>query len=189
VAYNSNALSLTPLPVALTAFGGAAQGSRVRLSWATASERSADAFVVEAGRDGRTFEPVGRVAAAGTSSQAHQYQFEYQPPQGGVGYYRLRQLDLDGTAHYSPVMAVRAGAAAVEVFPSVFDEHLTVRLPAGAAALTLLAPDGRVLHQQQVAAAEAQDVAVPGLAALPPGLYLLRAVVDGQPSLHRVVKQ
>ena len=84
---------------------------------------------------------------------------------------------------------MRAGAAAVEVFPSVFDQRLTVRLPAaGAAALTLLAPDGRVLHQQQVAA-EAQEVTLPGLAALPPGLYLLRAVVDGQPSLHRVVKR
>jgi hypothetical protein len=190
VAYNSNALSLTPLPVTLTTFDGAAQGSRVRLHWATASERNADAFVVEAGRDGHKFEPVGRLAAAGTSSQAHQYQFDYQPAQAGIGYYRLRQLDLDGTAHYSPVVAVRTGAAAVEVFPSVFDQHLTVRLPAaGAVALTLLAPDGRVLHQQQVAAAEAQEVAVPGLAALPPGLYLLRAVVDGQPSLHRVVKQ
>jgi hypothetical protein len=190
VAYNSNAVSLTPLPVTLTAFDGAAQGSRVRLRWQTASERNADAFVVEAGTDGQTFEPVGRVAAAGTSSQAHQYQFEYQPPQAGVGYYRLRQLDLDGTAHYSPVVAVRTGAAAVEVFPSAFDQRLTVRLPAaGAAALTLLAPDGRVLHQQQLAAAEAQDVLLPGLAALPPGLYLLRAVVDGQSSLHRVVKQ
>lgn len=85
---------------------------------------------------------------------------------------------------------MRAGAAAVEVFPSVFDQRLTVRLPAaGATVLTLLAPDGRVLHQQQMATAEAQDAALPGLATLPPGLYLLRAVVDGQPSLHRVVKQ
>jgi hypothetical protein len=189
VAYNSNALSLTPLPVTLTAFDGAAQGSRVHLSWATASERNADAFVVEASADGQVFGPVGRVAAAGTSSQTHQYQFDYQPARPGVGYYRLRQLDLDGTAHFSPVVAVRTGAAAVEVFPSVFDHSLTVRLPAGTAALTLLAPDGRVLHQQQLAAAEAQDVALPGLATLPPGLYLLRTVVDGQPSLHRVVKR
>ena len=189
VAYNTKALSLTPLPVTLTAFDGVAQGSRVRLRWQTASERNADAFVVEAGTDGQNFAPVGRVAAAGTSSQAHQYQFEYQAPQAGVGYYRLRQLDLDGTVHYSPVVAVHTGAAAVDVFPSVFDQSLTVRLPAGAATLTLLAPDGRVLHQQQLAAAEAQEVALPCLATLPPGLYLLRAVVNGQPSLHRVVKR
>ncbi len=190
VAYNSNALSLTPLPVTLTAFDGVAQGSRVHLSWQTASERNADAFVVEASTDGQAFGPIGRLAAAGTSSQAHQYQFDYQPAQPGLGYYRLRQLDLDGTAHFSPVVAVRTGAAAVEVFPSVFDQSLTVRLPAsGTTELTLLAPDGRVLRQQQLAAAPAQEIAVPDLSALPPGLYLLRTVVDGQPSLHRVVKQ
>ena len=69
---------------------------------------------------------VAAQAANGTSTQTHRYQFEYQPAQPGLGYYRLRQLDLDGTAHFSPVVAVRTGAAAVEVFPSVFDQSLTL---------------------------------------------------------------
>lgn len=190
VAYNSNALTVTPLPVTLTDFGGAAQGPAVRLSWQTASERNSEAFVVEASPDGNTFAPVGRVAAAGTTTQAQRYTFSYQPPQAGLGYYRLRQVDLDGTSYYSPVVAVRTGAAAVAVFPSVFDQALTVRLPAaGRTALSVLAPDGRVLHQQQLADSPAQELVVPGLATLPPGLYLLRVVLDGQASLHRVVKQ
>jgi hypothetical protein len=189
VAYNSKALSVTPLPVTLTAFAGAAQGPAVHLTWQTASERNADAFVVEASPDGLTFGPVGRVAAAGTTTQAQRYAFGYQPPQPGLGYYRLRQVDLDGTSHYSPVVTVRTGAAAVAVFPSVFDEALTVRLPAaGLTTLALLAPDGRVLHQQQLAGSPAQDLAMP-IATLPAGLYLLRVVLDGQPSLHRVVKR
>ncbi|MFD1873802.1 hypothetical protein [Hymenobacter bucti] len=189
VAYNANALSVTPLPVTLTAFAGVAQGSAVHLTWQTASERDADAFVVEASADGRTYAPVGRVAAAGTTTQAQRYAFGYQPPQPCLGYYRLRQVDQDSTSHYSPVVAVRTRAAAVAVFPSVFDQALTVRLPAAAStSLALLAPDGRVLRQQQLAGSPAQDLALPGLAALPPGLYLLRVVLDGQASLHRVVK-
>ncbi|TVT40236.1 hypothetical protein FNT36_12160 [Hymenobacter setariae] len=189
VAYNAKALSVTPLPVTLTTFTGEAQGPAVRLHWQTASERDAEAFVVEVSTDGSTFAPVGRVAAAGTTAQAQHYAFNYQPPQSGLVYYRLRQVDLDGTSHYSPVVAVRTGAAAVVVFPSVFDQALTVRLPAaGTTTLALLAPDGRVLHQQQLAESPAQDLALPGLAALPPGLYLLRVVLDGQASLHRVVK-
>jgi hypothetical protein len=190
VAYNTAALSIQPLPVTLTAFTGAAQGSAVHLTWQTASEREADAFVVEASTDGSTFVPVGRVAAAGTTAQAQRYAFGYQPPQSGLGYYRLRQFDHDGTGYYSPVVAVRTGAAAVAVFPSVFDEALTVRLPAaGSTALALLAPDGRLLYQQHLGALPAQDLALPSLATLPPGLYLLRVVLDGRASLHRVVKQ
>ncbi len=190
VAYNTAALSIQPLPVTLTAFTGVAQGHAVHLSWQTASERNADTFVVEASADGLAFAPVGRVAAAGTTTQAQRYAFSYQPPQPGLGYYRLRQVDQDGTGHYSPVVAVRTGAAAVAVFPSVFDQALTVRVPAaGSLALALLAPDGRMLHQQQLANSPAQELALPGLAALPPGLYLLRVVLDGQASLHRVVKQ
>nr|GFD46091.1 hypothetical protein [Tanacetum cinerariifolium] len=137
--------------------------------------------------DGNTFAAVGRVVAAGTTTQAQHYAFGYHPPQPGLGYYRLRQVDLDGTSHYSPVVAVRTGAAAVAVFPSVFDQALMVRLPAaGSTALSVLASDGRVLHQQQLADSPAQELAVPGVATLPPGLYLLRVVLDGQASLHRV---
>jgi len=190
VAYNTAALSIQPLPVTLTAFTGVAQGQAVSLAWQTANERNAEAFVIEASTDGKAFAPVGRVAAGGTTSQARRYAFGYQPPQPGLGYYRLHQLDQDGTGHYSPVVAVRTGAAAVAVFPSVFDEALTVRLPAASrTTLALLAPDGRLLHQQQLAESPAQDLALPSLAALPPGLYLLRAVLDGQASLHRVVKR
>jgi hypothetical protein len=188
VAYNTAALSIQPLPVTLTAFAGAAQGQAVHLTWQTASERNAEAFVVEASPDGQVFAPVGQVAAAGTTTQAQRYAFSYQPPPG-LGYYRLRQVDHDGASYYSSVVAVRTGAASVAVFPSVFDEALTVRLPAaGRTALALLAPDGRVLHQQQLAESPAQDLAMP-LATLPAGLYLLRVVLDGQPSLHRVVKR
>jgi hypothetical protein len=190
VAYNTAALSIQPLPVTLTAFTGVAQGHAVHLSWQTASERNAATFVVEASADGLAYAPVGRVAAAGTTTQAQRYAFRYQPSQPGLGYYRLRQVDQDGTDHYSPVVAVRTGAAAVVVFPSVFDQALTVRLPAAESInLALLAPDGRVLHQQQLANSPAQELTPPGLAALPPGLYLLRVVLDGQASLHRVVKQ
>jgi hypothetical protein len=87
------------------------------------------------------------------------------------------------------VVAVRTGAAAaaVEVFPSAFTHGLTVRLPA--AELTLLAPDGRPLRQQQPTNSPAQDLAWPGTTELPAGLYLLRTVLDGQASLHRGVKQ
>ena len=191
IAYNASSVTLAPLPVQLVSFVGRMQGRTARLTWQTASESNSDYFEVQASADGRSFEPVGRVAAAGSSQQARHYQFECQPAASGSSYYRLRQIDQDGTAHYSPTVVVQTGAAAVEVFPSCFADHLTVRLPtAAAASLTLLAADGRVVRRQELPASpEAQDAALASLADLPAGLYLLRVVVDGQALVQRVVKE
>lgn len=191
IAYNTASTTLAPLPVQLVSFAGQLLGRAVHLTWQTASEASSAYFEVEASADGRRFAPVGRVAAAGSSQQARRYQFDCPSVAAGSSYYRLRQVDLDGSAHYSATVVVQAGAAAVEVFPSCFADYLTVRLPAtGVASLTLLAADGRVVRQQALPTSpEAQETALAGLADLPAGLYLLRVVVDGQPMVQRVVKE
>ena len=107
--------------------------------------------------------------------------------------HRARRLSAADAPGALPDLAARLVAPAWDgrrVPPAIVAlplcEHFVA---AGRTALSVLAPDGRVLHQQQLADSPAQELVVPGLAALPPGLYLLRVVLDGQASLHRVVKQ
>jgi len=196
VAYNTGSSTpppptptIGPLPVVLTAFGGVADGPAALLTWQTATEHNAHAFVVEASPDGRAFAAVGQVAAAGSSAEPRRYQFRHVAGPG-LRYYRLHQLDADGTGHYSRTVAVRLGAAAVEAFPSVFAKGLTLRLPAaGQLALVLLAADGRPAFARTLTNTAAQDLALPEADGLAPGLYLLRVVADGQASTQRVVKQ
>ena len=194
VAYNTTSSSASPstgpLPMVLTDFAGAADGPAALLTWQTASEQNSHAFVIEASADGRAFEVVGEVAAAGSSNRLRSYQFRHATTRPGLRYYRLHLLDTDGSGRYSAVVAVRTGAAAVAVFPSVFDQHLTLRLPAASTTtLTLLAADGRPVFQRTLSGTVAQDLALTEAAGLAPGLYLLRVVADGQASAHRVVKQ
>jgi hypothetical protein len=191
IAYNTDAfvVNAVPLPVQLVGFTGVAQGQRVQLSWQTASEQHSAYFEVETSPDGHHFHSLGRVAAAGTSHQPRQYSFADQPAQAGLGYYRLRQVDATGTVSYSPVVTVQTGVAPVRVFPNPATDHLTVQLPAlRQATLSLLAADGRRLWQQHLAEAPAQQLAVPAIASLPTGLYLLRIEVDGQATVERVAK-
>ncbi|RZK48042.1 MAG: hypothetical protein EOO59_17090, partial [Hymenobacter sp.] len=101
-----------PLPVVLTRFAAQAAGQAVAVSWATASEQHSAWFEVERSADGVAFAKIGRVAAAGTTSQGQQYQLSDRAPLPGTSYYRLRQIDLDGTAHYSPVATVQLAAPA-----------------------------------------------------------------------------
>ncbi|MEL7159157.1 MAG: T9SS type A sorting domain-containing protein [Bacteroidota bacterium] len=95
------------LPVSLTAFTATAEPKdRVRLHWTTSTETDNDRFLVEHSTDGITFTQVGAVAGAGSVLTEHRYTFLDEAPVPGRNYYRLRQVDFDGTFQLSEVRQV-----------------------------------------------------------------------------------
>ena len=102
---NNNA----PLPVQLTNFTAENAGNSARLRWATANEKDNDHFDVEASSDGRTFARLGQVAGHGSTLLPQQYAFTDENLARyatSLIYYRLRQVDGDGTSSYSQVRTV-----------------------------------------------------------------------------------
>jgi hypothetical protein len=104
--------AIAPLPVVLAAFSATAAPNRsVQLAWTTASEVNNDYFEVQHSLDGHSFKAAGRVQGNGTSIQAHTYSFtDSAPGSAATHYYRLRQVDLDGTSVFSPVQVVTLAA-------------------------------------------------------------------------------
>lgn len=185
--------SSSVLPVTLTRFEAKASGLDAQLSWTTAQEKNNRYFQVERALDGGEFEAVTQVAGAGTSTTAHAYAHR----DAGAGlrartaYYRLKQVDLDGTFAYSEVQAVRfADVTDAILYPNPATEQLLVRLPASADALTALtvysALGQQLLHQPVAARPDATlDVR-----RLPAGTYLLRLhTASGKFLTRRFVKQ
>lgn len=109
-----------PLPVELISFTGRANGMQVDLFWETASEINNHYFIVERGDGSGSINELGRVEGFGTSSMLHSYTLTDPAPNAGVNYYRLRQVDYDGTIHYSGWIAVEFQPADhyVTVFPN-----------------------------------------------------------------------
>ncbi|RZK61627.1 MAG: T9SS type A sorting domain-containing protein [Hymenobacter sp.] len=165
-----------PLPVELVDFRGLATQAGVQLSWQTASELNNSYFAIERANDQEAaFAELGRVAGAGTSSQAHRYQFVDAAP-SPLNYYRLRQVDADGAAHYSPVVAVRAvPSTRLLAYPNPATSTLLVASPAQVH-LSLLDQQGRLVRQTMLAAGQ-QPLDISGL---PPGIYYLRDAATGQ---------
>ena len=94
------------MPVELVSFQGKAAGNRVQLSWETAWERNADYFQVERSQNAAEFGAIGQVKAAGDVTQKQFYGFTDEQPAVGPNYYRLRQVDRDGSVQYSKIIAV-----------------------------------------------------------------------------------
>jgi hypothetical protein len=190
-----------PLPVTLVAFTAQAQGPDGLLRWTTASELRNDYFVVESGVDGVAFQALGKVAGHGTSAQAHDYQqLDRSLARYGVStvYYRLRQVDLDGTATYSPVRTLAVGQttgwlAQVYPNPSAATAALTLLLrtgQAGPATLTLTDVLGRQLGQQQLSLPQGESSwPLAGSAQLATGVYLLRVQQGPQTQVFKLVRQ
>ncbi|MBF9238088.1 IPT/TIG domain-containing protein, partial [Hymenobacter sp. BT683] len=170
--------SAAPLPVELAAFTATAEGNRtVRLVWATASETNSQSFEVERSLDGRTFERVGTVAAAGSSSAPRTYGWldAQLPASAGLLYYRLRQVDADGTAAYSPVRAIALSGPAARGLALVPNPARATTLTGAVAGAAVQVVDalGRVVLTATADTAGTTALVLP--AHLPAGVYVVRS--------------
>jgi hypothetical protein len=104
------------LPIDLLTFQASNSTNGIDLKWSTATESGNDFMSVERSTDGRNFTEIGRVKGKGTTSETQNYRFEDAKPARGVNYYRLRQVDIDGTFDYSHAVVARFGNDKVASF-------------------------------------------------------------------------
>lgn len=158
------------LPVELSSFTAEVLPKQeVALAWTTATESGNHQFVVEHSVDGRNFTALGAVAGAGESTEVQWYAYLHENPFGGNNYYRLRQVDLDGTETLSEVRRVYLEAVnGLSVYPNPANERLYFRTEMdGPVSITDLR--GRRLLNAGAAGADGLYVGD-----LPSGVYLLR---------------
>jgi hypothetical protein len=117
-----NESSATPLPVELTSFAGTVDIHNIAtLRWTTASERNTNYFAVERAVDGNTFIEAGRLSASNNSNRTVKYELADVKILAQTTYYRLRQVDNDGTTSYSSVVSLSPAqplSKQVKVYPN-----------------------------------------------------------------------
>jgi len=96
------------MPVSLKSFELTARKNSVFLFWQTINETNNDYFQIERAREEVPFrwESIGVVPGSGTTRNFKSYFFEDQSPYPGRSFYRLRQVDFEGTYQYLPVETV-----------------------------------------------------------------------------------
>lgn len=188
-----------PLPVALTSFEATQQGTRAQLRWATATEKNNAYFAVESSTDGKVFAEIGRVAGHGSSNQAQSYEWvdsHLAQYAATVVYYRLHQLDANGSATYSPIRAIAlktADGLYLQAYPNPTPHQFSVLInvdQAGPATLKLVDCNGRLVIQRTL-------LLVPGSTTLAlnetsefrPGLYTVQLQQGARQQVLRLVRE
>ena len=109
----SGAPGLSFLPVRFGQFSAEALDEKeVILKWSTLTEINSDYFEVQYSRNGKNWQVIGKEEAAGFANEEQNYSFLHTDPIGSLHYYRLRQVDFDGSVTFSPIVLVSMTAEA-----------------------------------------------------------------------------
>ncbi|MBE7170000.1 MAG: T9SS type A sorting domain-containing protein [Williamsia sp.] len=181
------------LPVKLSRFEAAAQGSQVLLNWKTDQETNNAYFIVERSADGRTFYPLGKVTGAGTSSVPHSYGLTDSLPLPGLNYYRLQQVDLDGKKTQSNTLLVKLGTqpAGPSLFPNPVKNYLSIQGGVALASYTARVStlDGKLVAEAKGTISQINGILNQRVGSFQPGMYVISLQGAGSRSNLKFVKE
>jgi hypothetical protein len=181
----------SPLPVELIFFNAIAQENNTMLTWSTASEFNSDYFEVQRSRDGINFESISRTDAAGYSAARLDYAFTDASPFEGENYYRLKQVDFDGTTEFFRIVNVFFGekiaSPIMKAYPNPVQGRLRVESSQPVETILVMDLSGKVVYSD----VSREDVLIYDidLSAFNSGLYLVQVRSGSSVSTLKIVKQ
>ncbi len=128
---SSNWVTSSVVPVTLISFTGTNKKSSNLLTWATGSEQNSSLFEIQRSENGNDFSTLSTIAAAGNSDKLLNYQYEdHQLISATQYFYRLKMVDKDGSAKYSPIISVKRSATTsnASVFPNPARDQITISI-------------------------------------------------------------
>ena len=119
----------TVLPIEILNFTALNENEKIKLNWATETERNTAYFVIEKSTDANIWEDLTKVTAAKNSYVKLNYETIDNNPFRGVSYYRVRMVNIDGTSHYSPIQAIEFVAPDFfSVYPNPANSNFNVKI-------------------------------------------------------------
>jgi hypothetical protein len=97
---------VVPLGVSLLDFDAEKIDDRNFIHWKTDNEINNDYFVVETSKDAQSWSDLEQVDGNGTTNEIIDYAIWHNQPNSGNNYYRLKQVDFDGTSSYSEIRMI-----------------------------------------------------------------------------------
>ncbi len=178
----------TVLPVKLTDFSVKSKVNAVLVNWQTETETNNDYFLLERSTDGVTYGLLTKTYSKGNGAT---YNYTDYSPINGVNYYRLTQIDKDGTKVTFDPIAINyslSNQKEPNVYPNpVIAGKVTVNF-AGKKfnKVEVFSTSGQLLHSQEIKHTDIEKTI--NIGAYASGLYLIKLTGDGEVVLKKILK-
>lgn len=180
-----------PLPLELLAFKGKREHTVNHLEWTTAHEENVSHFELERGTDGRSFVKVAKINATGNNGITNNQYSHNDATAAATSYYRLRMVDMDGSARYSNIVALHDDVIvnSRHLYPNPTESTLFIEGIAGKSTYRIVDVAGReIVSRNTVTLTEGSAVTI-DVAHLQQGIYFLQVSDDKGNETIRFVKK
>ncbi len=174
-----------PLPIELLDFRAERDQDQVDIYWSTASEINNEYFIVERSTDGRNFKEIIRQDGAGNSQVTLNYSDVDLSPETGINYYRLKQVDYNGSYSYSAIIPVKFSTIGeIKVYPTLANPGDMINIEGSTiSGYEFIDPTGKLIARGKILH---NTIAIPVFASN--GMYILKLQDDtGHVTTTRVV--
>ncbi len=194
---NTTIVTGATAPVELVSFDYRLEDDDVKLLWRTASELNNAGFHIERSEDGRNFAPIAWVDGSGSTTDPKDYYYDDKDLRTGkTYYYRLRQVDIDGTIELSAVVSATLfgdGPVVGEFFPNpAAAGNVTLSFAAkrdGQLTATLFDSAGKEMLQSNMDLTEGVNELVFDYSKLRSGVYFVKLESGNEKAYRRLVIQ
>ncbi|MES2847664.1 MAG: T9SS type A sorting domain-containing protein [Bacteroidota bacterium] len=158
-----------PVPLLLTSFTAQKLNRSVLLNWQTQTEINTKHFVVEKSSNTIDFKTLNTIAASGNSSTTKNYSCTDTYPFYGINYYRLKQVDKDGSFVYSKTVAVNFNQKGSMIYPNPASSSITIVAVGNIKSISIIDAEGKTVQQLKPSLDNQYDIS-----RLPKGLYVVK---------------
>lgn len=189
-----NAVSLCSiLPIELLNFEVSIIDNKlVALNWSTASETNNNYFSVERSLDALQWDEIGTVKGSGNSNNLKLYNYNDKEPVRGITYYRLKQIDFDGSYTLSEIRAANIHYSGLQIiYPNPANETLNLKLSSefkGQLTYTIIDKLGRRIASNSLNSNLNDGNIKISLESIPEGVYTIAIQLQGDDiQFHKLI--
>ncbi len=181
------------LPVELHSFELHCQRSGVLIEWITMSENNNDYFIIEKMNESDVFEVIATINGVGYSTSVNKYNFlDIEKSRNNNNqYYRLSQVDFDGTKEILSTRTIACSSETVTVYPNPFKEQIIINLGDflrnSNGKIEIINTLGQVVYTEKTL--KNQTKSLINTQMLVNGFYIIKIKSDNHSHVERIIKE
>lgn len=185
------------LPVSLKSFDAKLVSTTAVLNWTAETESNFSHYIVEKSNDGKEFSNLTMIFGAdgaNSSGTSYSYSESLEKAAGGLVYYRLKMVDIDGSYKYSHVRILKLhklqNSVAISTYPNPVTSELRITIPDNwqdqKVVYDMLSPNGRIV--KRVVNNRASQTETINMNDVNAGTYVIRLTTSEGSAVQQIVK-